>query len=51
MSFPRGISDIDFGVKIGSNGTTENYLIRENYILFQIGLSLNEFAFIKRTFD
>ena len=47
----RNISEIDFGVKLGSNGTTANHLIRENYILFQVGLSLNEFAFIKRTFD
>jgi uncharacterized ferredoxin-like protein len=47
----RNISEIDFGIKLGSNGTTANHLIRENYVLFQIGLSLNEFAFIKRTFD
>lgn len=47
----RNISEIDFGVKLGSNGTTANHLIRENYVMFQLGLSLNEFAFIKRTFD
>ena len=47
----RNISEVDFVVKLGSNGTTANHLIRENYILFQVGLSLNEFAFIRRTFD
>lgn len=47
----RNISEIDFGVKLGTNGTTANHLIRENYIMFQLGLSLNEFAFIRRTFD
>ncbi len=47
----RNISEIDFGVKLGSNGTTANHLIRENYVMFQVGLSFNEFAFIRRTFD
>jgi hypothetical protein len=47
----RNISEVDFGVKLGTNGTTANHLIRENYVMFQIGLSLNEFAFIRRTFD
>lgn len=47
----RNISEVDFGVKLGTNGTTTNHLIRENYVMFQIGLSLNEFAFIRRTFD
>lgn len=47
----RNISEVDFGIKLGTNGTTANHLIRENYVMFQIGLSLNEFAFIRRTFD
>lgn len=51
MPVSRNISEIDFGVKVGTNGTTTNHLIRENYIMFQLGLSLNEFAFIRRTFD
>ena len=51
MPVSRNISQVDFGFKLGTNGTTANHLIRENYVMFQIGLSLNEFAFIRRTFD
>jgi hypothetical protein len=51
VPFARKISDFDLGIKIGSNGTTKNQLIRENYVLLQLGFSLNENAFIKRSFD
>jgi hypothetical protein len=44
-------SFINLGVAVGRNGTTEGNLVRENYIRFMIGLSLNNSWFIKPKFD
>ncbi|MCG6186872.1 hypothetical protein [Maribellus maritimus] len=48
---PGRISNVNWGVEIGSNGTLSNQLIKENYILFHLGFSLNEIAFLKRRYD
>jgi hypothetical protein len=44
-------SAINFGIAVGKNGTTENNLIRENYLQFNIGISLNSSWFIKPKID
>ncbi len=51
VPLPGRISEMNWGFEIGSNGTNTNKLMTENYVLFQIGFSLNEIAFIKRKFD
>ena len=51
IPLPGKISNFDWSVRYGQNGTKANGLIREDYLLFQIGFSLNEHAFIKRKFD
>lgn len=51
IPLPSHISKINLGIEIGSNGTESNHLIQEKYILFNIGLSLNEIAFLKRKYD
>ncbi len=42
------ISKMDFSVTGGINGTTSNNLVQEKYLMFNVGFSLNEIAFIKR---
>lgn len=42
------LSKMDFSVTGGVNGTNTNNLIQEKYLMFNIGFSLNEIAFIKR---
>jgi hypothetical protein len=48
---PGRISNINWGVEMGTNGTLSNQLIKENFVLFHLGFSLNEIAFLKRKFD
>jgi hypothetical protein len=45
------LSKIDFSVTGGINGTVSNKLIQEKYLMFNLGVSLNEIAFIKRKID
>ena len=51
VPLPGRISNLDWSIVLGSNGTTSNRLIRENYMLIQLGFNLNEVAFLKRKFD
>jgi hypothetical protein len=51
VPLPGRISKMNWGFELGTNGTDSNKLIKENYLLFQLGFSLNEIAFIKRRFD
>lgn len=44
-------SNVNLGAEIGRRGTTNNNLIQENYINFQISLSLNDRWFQKRKYD
>lgn len=52
-SFPvNQLSLVNFAMKVGQRGTTENGLIRENYVNFTFGLSLNDNSwFYKRVFE
>ncbi|TBN02687.1 hypothetical protein EYD45_11200 [Hyunsoonleella flava] len=44
-------SNANIGLEIGRRGTTNNNLIEENFINFQISLSLNDRWFQKRKYD
>ena len=52
-SFPvNQLSLVNAAVKIGKRGTTDNGLIRENYVNFTFGFSLNDNSwFYKRVFE
>lgn len=51
-SFPvSGYSSLDAAFKVGSRGTTDNNLIREQYFQIVIGATINDRWFIKRRFD
>ncbi|MCE7056352.1 hypothetical protein LZF95_16840 [Algoriphagus sp. AGSA1] len=46
------LSLVNFAVKVGQRGTTDNGLIRENYVNITLGLSLNDNSwFYKRVFE
>jgi hypothetical protein len=46
------LSLMNFAIKLGQRGTTDNGLIQENYINFTLGFSLNDNSwFFKRVFD
>ncbi|KAA5546400.1 PorV/PorQ family protein [Adhaeribacter rhizoryzae] len=60
FSFPIGFrpqppeynqAALNFGFAFGKNGTTDNNLIRENYLQFNVGLSLNSSWFVKPKID
>lgn len=48
IPLPGKISEMNWGFELGTNGTKSNHLIREKYVLFQLGFNLNEIAFLKR---
>lgn len=52
-SFPvNQLSLVNFAVKVGQRGTTNNGLIKESYVSFTFGLSLNDNSwFYKRSFE
>lgn len=51
IPLPGHISNVNFSVSGGWTGTTSNNLVEERFILFNLGLNLNEMAFMRRTFD
>lgn len=57
MSFGLGLpvgsffSNANIGVEVGKRGTTNSNLIQENFVNFQLSLSLNDRWFNKRKFD
>ena len=44
-------SEINLSVEAGERGTTNNNLIKEQFLRFQIGLSLSDIWFVKRKYD
>ena len=44
-------SEINLSVEVGERGTTNNNLIKEQFLHFQIGLSLRDIWFVKRKYD
>jgi len=51
IPLPGKISNINFSVTGGVNGTTANNLVQERFLKFKLGFSLNEIAFMRRTID
>ncbi len=47
----RSKSTINFNVVLGQRGNVEQNLLKENYVVFSINLSLYDFWFMKRKFD
>ncbi len=47
----RNVSNLNIGLEYGQRGTTKNTLIKENYFNVSVGLSFNDFWFIKRKYD
>lgn len=47
----RAFSNANFGVEIGNRGTTNSNLIQENFVNFNISLSLNDRWFQKQKYD
>ncbi len=47
----QGLSSIDLGVELGTRGTTDAGLVKENFINFSVGLSLSDKWFRKRKFN
>jgi hypothetical protein len=48
----NNLSLVNWAVKVGSRGTTGNGLIRENYLNFSLGFSINDNTwFFKRSFE
>ena len=47
----RMFSNANLGFEIGKRGTTNSNLIQENFVNFQLSLSLNDRWFNKRKYD
>lgn len=45
------LSNANIGLEVGRRGTTKSHLIQENFINFQLSLSLNDRWFQKRKYD
>ncbi|NQD69711.1 hypothetical protein HP439_03105 [Sphingobacterium shayense] len=50
-NFGRTFSQINFSAEFGQQGTLKNNLIRERYINFNIGFTINDSWFIRRSLD
>ena len=50
LPLPRSLSKVNFAVEVGQYGTKEDGLIRENYLKFDIGVSVFERWFVKRRY-
>ncbi len=51
IALRRSKAMINLGFEIGTRGTLENNLIKENYVNFHFGLLINEFWFMKRKYN
>ena len=47
----RLFSNANLGVEVGQRGTTNQNLVQENFVNFQLSLSLNDRWFVKRKFN
>lgn len=50
LPLPRSLSKVNFTVEVGQYGTKQDGLIRENYLKFDIGVSVFERWFVKRKY-
>lgn len=53
LGFPitGSLSNLDFGLEFGKKGTTSNSLVQENYLILNLGFSLNDKWFVKRKYN
>jgi len=51
LPMKKSRSTLNIAVELGSQGTTENELIKENYMRFTLGTALQERWFLKRKFN
>lgn len=51
MPLRGAFSNVNFGFEYGNRGTKSGGLVNENYINFNVGLSLNDRWFVKRKYD
>lgn len=51
LPFKSSKSSFNIGFALGQRGTLKNNLIKENYGIVNIGLTLHDFWFVKRKFD
>ena len=50
LPLPRSLSKVNFAVEVGQYGTKQDGLIRENYLKFDLGVSVFERWFVKRKY-
>lgn len=51
LPFRRSSDRLHFSAEIGTRGTTTNGLIKENFVRFGVGISLNDRWFVQRKYD
>ncbi len=51
LPLPRTRTTVNLGVELGTRGTTQDDLIKENYVKFSIGMAISEFWFFKRKYN
>lgn len=51
LPMPRIQSTFNMGLEVGQGGTTANGLIRETFVNFTVGVSINERWFVKRRYN
>jgi len=51
LPFKRSYDRVHVALELGKRGTESNGLIRENFLKFTVGMSLNDKWFIKRKYD
>jgi len=49
--FNRGYSELNLAFTLGRRGTLDNNLLRENYLRFFLGITINDRWFVKRKID
>ena len=45
------LSNLNLGLEFGKKGTTSNNLVQENYLILNIGFSLNDKWFVKSKYN
>lgn len=51
MPLRKTSSRINLGIEVGQRGTVENSLIRENFVNFLLGITLNDQWFLRRKYE
>lgn len=53
FGFPlrKAVSTVNVGMELGRRGTTRNNLVKENYLMLNVGFTINDRWFIKTKYD